>query len=401
MGVVVAQVANPLVVLDRTRFPKLHLFQARHAPQRPQGCPEWCSTVDCIDGGRQEIQTHTPGTRLPANSPDRCSPRGCQGPIACPLPVAHAVGCSRLNPKSRSLRRLRFGRKPRPTICRYKDRLMAGRVSIDAGGVWEVEPLGGDGYVNQCPDGSIPKLVDQLWPAPAVGVSPNITSVWYPGIVEHSSEILSMPYRDGIDHRLMVHPRAFARTAMHRRSKCRGPHWPTQCRIRCTLPCIVNLATLNSLLLRAATLLGPGTATCPIVKLPPADRSAIPQIGGRTPPFRERRHGVAVIPITGPGHCSYGPSPSFGSGMVGLVYNHQITVVVAVPHICPGIAAAHGLGHQYDDAINYHWGISARSPLDVGSCRNPGFFQHTFRLGRQFLAMGQPDSLAPTFQPAC
>ena len=78
----------------------------------------------------------------------------------------------------------------------------------------------------------------------------------------------------------------------------------------------------------------------------------------------------------------------------------QVTAVVAIPHVCPAIAATHRLGHQDDDAIKHRWGISARRPLHVGRCRNPCFSQHTFRLGSQFLAMGQPDRLAPTFQPA-
>ena len=57
-----------------------------------------------------------------------------------------------------------FGRKPRPTICRYKDRLIVGRVSMTQAASGRSNPSGGDGYVNQRPDGSILELVDQLGP---------------------------------------------------------------------------------------------------------------------------------------------------------------------------------------------------------------------------------------------
>ena len=106
---------------------RLHLSHTRQMPQRPhlspKGAPQyrhwWLAAGDRL--------SHS-GHRTSHGSPGVCSPLGSS---------AHSLSssgspCRRLFPaKSRITQSpsFCFGRKPRPTICRYKDRLIVGRVS--------------------------------------------------------------------------------------------------------------------------------------------------------------------------------------------------------------------------------------------------------------------------------
>ena len=64
---------------------------------------------------------------------------------------------------------------------------------------------------------------------------------------------------------------------------------------------------------------------------------------------------------------------SLGSGMMGLVYDHQGIGVVAIPHVRPCVSDAYCLGHQDDDAVEQGWSTGAGRPLHIGRCSYSGF----------------------------